>query len=65
MSILRSLHASPDADMLIQRLSRFITVPMQQDGYDYTLLEDVVSMFREKLFPGESISEWRPIELQN
>jgi polyphosphate kinase len=48
---------------LPKRLSRFITVPVQQDGYDYTLLEDVVSMFREKLFPGESISECVPFRI--
>ena len=48
---------------LPKRLSRFITVPLQQDGYDYTLLEDVVAMFREKLFPGESISECVPFRI--
>jgi polyphosphate kinase len=48
---------------LPKRLSRFITVPVQQEGYDYTLLEDVVSMFREKLFPGEAISECVPFRI--
>ena len=48
---------------LPKRLSRFITVPVNQEGYDYTLLEDVVSMFREKLFPGEFISECVPFRI--
>jgi polyphosphate kinase len=48
---------------LPKRLSRFITVPVNQEGYDYTLLEDVVSMFREKLFPGEFISECIPFRI--
>ena len=48
---------------LPKRLSRFITVPVQQDGYDYTLLEDVVSLFREKLFPGEPINECVPFRI--
>ena len=48
---------------LPKRLSRFITVPVNQEGYDYTLLEDVVSMFREKLFPGEFINECVPFRI--
>jgi polyphosphate kinase len=48
---------------LPKHLSRFITVPVQQQGYDYTLLEDVVSMFRETLFPGESVVECVPFRI--
>jgi len=48
---------------LPKQLSRFITVPVQQEGYDYTLLEDVVSMFQEALFPGESVVECVPFRI--
>jgi polyphosphate kinase len=48
---------------LPRRLSRFITVPVQQDGYDYTLLEDVVDLFKETLFPGEDVVECTPFRL--
>ncbi|HUI08314.1 MAG TPA: polyphosphate kinase 1 [Verrucomicrobiae bacterium] len=48
---------------LPKRLSRFITVPVRQDGYDYILLEDVVNMFRERLFPGEAITECLPFRI--
>jgi polyphosphate kinase len=48
---------------LPRRLSRFITVPVRQDGYDYILLEDVVGMFQERLFPGEAISECLPFRI--
>jgi len=48
---------------LPKRLSRFITVPVRQDGYDYILLEDVVTMFQERLFPGEAISECVPFRI--
>ncbi len=48
---------------LPKRLSRFITVPVRQDGYDYILLEDVVGMFQERLFPGEAISECLPFRI--
>jgi len=48
---------------LPKRLSRFITVPVRQDGYDYLLLEDVVGMFQERLFPGEAISECLPFRI--
>ncbi len=48
---------------LPKRLSRFITVPVQQDGYDYTLLENVVDLFKETLFPGESVVECTPFRL--
>ena len=48
---------------LPKRLSRFVTVPVQQEGYDYTLLEDVVSMFTETLFPGEVVVECVPFRI--
>jgi polyphosphate kinase len=48
---------------LPKRLSRFVTAPVQQQGYDYTLLEDVVSMFKETLFPGELVLECVPFRI--
>ncbi len=48
---------------LPKRLDRFITVPVQQDEYDYTLVEDVVDLFKEILFPGESVVECTPFRL--
>jgi polyphosphate kinase len=48
---------------LPKRLSRFITVPVQQQGYDYALLEDVVCMFKEALFPGEAVLECVPFRI--
>jgi polyphosphate kinase len=48
---------------LPKRLSRFVTVPVQQQGYDYTLLEDVVSMSKEALFPGEVVLECVPFRI--
>lgn len=48
---------------LPRRLSRFITVPVQQQGYDYVLVEDVVSMFQETLFHGEAIVECVPFRI--
>jgi polyphosphate kinase len=48
---------------LPKRLSRFITVPVQQQGYDYILLEDVVTMFKEALFPGEAVLECVPFRI--
>jgi polyphosphate kinase len=48
---------------LPKRLSRFITVPVEQQGYDYALLEDVVSMFTETLFPGEAVVECVPFRI--
>jgi polyphosphate kinase len=48
---------------LPKRFSRFITVPVQQQGYDYTLLEDVVSLFTETLFPGEPVVECVPFRI--
>ena len=35
---------------------RFVTVP-SESGFNYILLEDVVSLFLSKFFPGESIEE--------
>ena len=46
-----------------KRLNRFITVPVQQQGYDYILLEDVISMFKEGLFPGEAVVECVPFRI--
>lgn len=48
---------------LPRRLSRFVTVPVRQAGYDYALLEDIVGMFKEKLFPGETVVECVPFRI--
>ena len=48
---------------LPKRINRLITVPVQQEGYDYTRLEDVVSMFQETLFPGEAVVECVPFRI--
>lgn len=41
---------------------RFITLPAQ-GGYAYTLVEDVVSMFVERFFPGERVLESAPFRI--
>lgn len=41
-----------------RKLSRFITVPIDE-GHNYALVEDVVSTFVQRLFPGEPIVECR------
>jgi polyphosphate kinase len=48
---------------LPRRLSRFITVPVRKEGYDYILLEDIVGIFKEKLFPGEAVVECVPFRI--
>jgi polyphosphate kinase len=43
-------------------LRRFITLPAER-GYAYTLVEDVVSMFVERFFPGERVLECVPFRI--
>ena len=43
-------------------LTRIITLP-SDGGYEYTLLEDVVSSFVERFFPGEEIVECVPFRI--
>lgn len=43
-------------------LRRFITLPAER-GYAYTLVEDVISMFVERFFPGERVLECVPFRI--
>src|SRR6185436_18722580 len=43
-------------------LRRFITLPAER-GYAFTLLEEVVSIFVEKFFPGERVLECVPFRI--
>ncbi len=45
-----------------QATSRFITLPSDK-GYDYILLEDVVSVFIDRFFPGEAVLECVPFRI--
>ena len=47
---------------LPRALPRFFTVPAEH-GYHYLLLEDIVTLFLPRLFPGEAILECVPIRL--
>ncbi|MCX7825352.1 MAG: polyphosphate kinase 1 [Verrucomicrobiae bacterium] len=47
---------------LPRTLTRFIRLPGEQ-GYDYLLLEDLISLFLDRLFPGESIVEIVPFRV--
>jgi polyphosphate kinase len=47
---------------LPRRLGRFITLPIEQ-GHNYLLVEDVVGLFIDRLFPGEPIAEWVPFRI--
>jgi polyphosphate kinase len=47
---------------LPKNLRRFITLPIEE-GHNYTLVEDVVALFLERLFPGESIAECVPFRI--
>ena len=48
--------------VLPRALPRFLTLPSEQ-GYHYVLLEEVVSAFLARLFPGETIVESVPFRL--
>ncbi|MBM81891.1 MAG: polyphosphate kinase 1 [Planctomycetaceae bacterium] len=41
---------------------RFITLP-SEGGYEYMLLEDVIDMFSQRLFPGEGVVETIPFRI--
>ncbi len=43
-------------------LSRFITLP-SEGGYEYLLVEDAVSLFVERFFPGETVAEAVPFRI--
>ena len=43
-------------------LDRFVQVPVES-GYAYVLLEDVITLFIHRLFPGETVAEAAPFRL--
>jgi polyphosphate kinase len=47
---------------LPRKLGRFITLPIEE-GHNYALVEDVVALFLERLFPGETIAECAPFRI--
>ncbi len=47
---------------LPKKLGRFITLPIEE-GHNYALVEDVVTLFADRLFPGETISECVPFRI--
>jgi len=47
---------------LPKSLSRFVPVP-GPGGYLYVLLEEVIGMLVERVFPGEPIAEWLPFRI--
>jgi polyphosphate kinase len=47
---------------LPKKLGRFITLPIEE-GHNYALVEDVVGLFIEQLFPGEPVAEWVPFRI--
>ncbi len=47
---------------LPRKLGRFITLPIDE-GHNYLLMEDVVRLFIERLFPGESVQECQPFRI--
>jgi polyphosphate kinase len=47
---------------LPKKLGRFITLPIDE-GHNYALVEDVVGLFIDRLFPGEPVAEWAPFRI--
>ncbi len=47
---------------LPRKLGRFITLPIVK-GHNYALVEDVVRLFIDRLFPGESVAECAPFRI--
>lgn len=47
---------------LPRKLGRFITLPLVE-GHNYALVEDVVRLFIDRLFPGESVTECVPFRV--
>ncbi len=47
---------------LPKKIGRFITLPIEK-GHNYALLEDVVGLFIDRLFPGEPVAEWVPFRI--
>ena len=47
---------------LPKKLGRFITLPIDE-GHNYALVEDVIGLFVDRLFPGEPVAEWAPFRI--
>lgn len=47
---------------LPKKLGRFVTLPIDE-GHNYALVEDIVMLFADRLFPGETISECVPFRI--
>lgn len=47
---------------LPRKLGRFITLPIDE-GHNFALVEDVVRLFIDRLFPGETVSECLPFRI--
>lgn len=47
---------------LPKKLGRFITLPIEE-GHNYALVEDVIGLFVERLFPGEPVLECVPFRI--
>jgi polyphosphate kinase len=47
---------------LPKKLGRFITLPIEE-GHNYALVEDVIGLFVDRLFPGEPVAEWAPFRI--
>ncbi|HMP74816.1 MAG TPA: polyphosphate kinase 1 [Kiritimatiellia bacterium] len=47
---------------LPKKLGRFITLPIDE-GHNYAMIEDVVALFVDRLFPGETVSECVPFRI--
>lgn len=45
-----------------KKLGRFITLPLEE-GHNYALVEDVIGLFIDRLFPGEPVAEWVPFRI--
>lgn len=45
-----------------RKLGRFVTLPIDK-GHNYTFVEEVVTLFIDRLFPGESVQESIPFRL--
>ena len=47
---------------LPRKLGRFITLPIDK-GHNYALVEDVIGLHIDRLFPGEPVAEWVPFRI--
>lgn len=48
--------------MIPKKLGRFITAPIEE-GHNYVLIEDVITEFIDRLFPGEPVAEVVPFRI--